>query len=233
VWTGNFSGQGVAELSGANIATPLLFRIFNTIDYDSDEEWFQQPADCQARIVCSETGRLPGQHCTQLVSDYFIPLVSPTQTCSNMQEVMVSANETISYCKACAPAAGYKQKLYKVIAPDLQAWMRDNGIAYQRIPPHNPACERVFLEGGPIITSPSPGIEYLLSRKHPEPIQLSCRSTTDAGMLYWYVNNKFYKSCAPGSKQFLLPEEGLIKISCSDDRGRNKDVWITVKYADL
>ncbi|HEY6063598.1 MAG TPA: penicillin-binding protein 1C, partial [Chitinophagaceae bacterium] len=43
IWTGNFSGVGVADLSGANIATPLLFKIFNTIDYDSDEEWFTQP----------------------------------------------------------------------------------------------------------------------------------------------------------------------------------------------
>ncbi|MBS1973391.1 MAG: penicillin-binding protein 1C, partial [Bacteroidetes bacterium] len=31
VWAGNFSAVGVPELSGANIATPLLFKIFNTI----------------------------------------------------------------------------------------------------------------------------------------------------------------------------------------------------------
>ena len=46
IWAGNFSGAGVADLSGANIATPLLFKIFNTIDYDSDAEWFTQPKDC-------------------------------------------------------------------------------------------------------------------------------------------------------------------------------------------
>ncbi len=46
IWVGNFSGVGVADLSGANIATPLLFKIFNTIDYDNDKEWFTQPADC-------------------------------------------------------------------------------------------------------------------------------------------------------------------------------------------
>ena len=32
VWTGNFSGDGVADLSGASIATPLLFQLFNAID---------------------------------------------------------------------------------------------------------------------------------------------------------------------------------------------------------
>ncbi|HEY1872513.1 MAG TPA: penicillin-binding protein 1C, partial [Chitinophagaceae bacterium] len=64
VWVGNFSGVGVADLSGANVATPLLFKIFNTIDYDSDEEWFKQPDDCEQRKVCSETGLLPTDHCS-------------------------------------------------------------------------------------------------------------------------------------------------------------------------
>ncbi|MBO9684065.1 MAG: penicillin-binding protein 1C, partial [Flavisolibacter sp.] len=40
VWVGNFSGVGVPELSGASTATPLLFRIFNTIDYDSNSDWY-------------------------------------------------------------------------------------------------------------------------------------------------------------------------------------------------
>ena len=47
VWVGNFSGVGVADLSGANVATPLLFKIFNTIDYDSDADWFDLPSDCE------------------------------------------------------------------------------------------------------------------------------------------------------------------------------------------
>ena len=33
VWVGNFDGSGIAELTGADMATPLLFDIFNTIDY--------------------------------------------------------------------------------------------------------------------------------------------------------------------------------------------------------
>src|SRR6185312_11663200 len=49
VWIGNFSGIGVPELSGANVATPLLFKVFNTIDYDDDGPWFSKPADCDVR----------------------------------------------------------------------------------------------------------------------------------------------------------------------------------------
>ena len=36
-----------------------------------------------------------------------------------------------------------------------------------------------------------------------------------------------------GEKQFFVPEEGPVKISCTDDKGRNRDIRITVKYVNL
>lgn len=233
VWTGNFSGIGVADLSGANIATPLLFRIFNTIDYDSDEEWFTKPADCDIRQVCSETGLLPTEHCSSVVTDYFIPLISTTRTCTNWQEIMISADEHISYCKSCVPENGYKKKWYKVVEPDMQSWFEENRIAYQKIPPHNPDCQLIFKGNAPVIQSPANGTEYLINKKSPEPLQLVCKTANDVSKVYWYINDKFYKSCQAGEKQFFIPEEGPVKISCTDDKGRNRDVKITVRYVNL
>lgn len=233
IWTGNFSALGIPELSGANIATPLLFKIFNTIDYDSDEEWFTQPKDCDIRMVCSETGLPPGEHCTNTVTDYFIPLISSTQICNNMQEVALSADEKISYCKSCMPASGYKKKWFRVVLPDMQRYYEERHIVYEQIPPHNPNCERVFKEGGPAITSPRNGSEYFISKKHPEPLQLSCNVGNDVHKVYWYINNQFYKAGESHNRQFFVPEEGPVKISCTDDKGRNRDVWIRVKYVDL
>jgi penicillin-binding protein 1C len=233
VWVGNFSALGIPELSGANTATPLLFKIFNTIDYDSDREWFQQPKDCDIRMVCSETGLPPADHCTNTVSDYFIPLVSSTQTCNNMQEVVLSADEKIAYCKTCMPAAGYKKKWYKTVTPDMQHYFEERHIAYQAIPPHYPGCERLFKDGAPAITSPKSGSEYLLSKKKPEPLQLACNTGNDVSKVYWYINNRFYKAADAKTKQYFVPEEGPVKISCTDDKGRNRDVWIRVRYVNL
>src|SRR5258708_330598 len=233
IWVGNFSGLGVPELSGANVATPLLFTVFNTIDYDDDQTWFAQPKDCDIRMVCSETGLPPGDHCTNLVTDYFIPLISPSRKCDNRQEVYVSADEKISYCRLCLPENGYKKKLYKFISPEMKEYFEENRIAYQPIPPHNPLCEKVFREGAPVVTSPTNGSEYLISKKDPEPLQLRCRVSNDVGKVYWYINNKFYKAGEAGGKQFFIPDEGPVKISCTDDKGRNRDVWIRVRYVDL
>jgi penicillin-binding protein 1C len=233
VWTGNFSGIGVPDLSGASIATPLLFRIFNTIDYDTDTDWFQQPGDCDIRQVCSETGMPPSSHCENITSDLFIPLVSSTQPCNNRRQVMVSENEKISYCQDCAPIAGYKRNWYRVVEPEMQSWFEDNRISFTRIPDHNPECERIFRGNAPFITSPVNGSEYLVSRTDPEPLQLVARTANDVGRVYWYINDKFYKASPPGEKQFFVPQEGAVKISCTDDKGRNRDVRIRVRYVRL
>lgn len=233
IWVGNFSALGIPELSGANVATPLLFKIFNTIDYDSDQEWFTQPADCDSRMVCSETGLVPGEHCQSTISDYYIPLISSTQPCNNRQEIMVSPDEKPSYCKICMPETGYKKKWYKVVPAEMQQYYEEHRIAYEKIPPHNPTCEKVFIGGAPAITSPRNGAEYLISSKHPEPLQLTCQTGNDVSKVYWYINNRFYKTADVKTKQFFLPEEGPVKISCTDDKGRNRDVWIRVRYIDL
>jgi penicillin-binding protein 1C len=233
VWVGNFSALGVPELTGANVATPLLFKIFNTLDYDADREWFSKPEDCDIRLVCSETGMEPAEHCTHTVSDYFIPLVSSTVKCNNTLEVMLSPDEKISYCRVCMPSAGYKKKMIKAIPAEMQHYFEDKRIAYDKVPPHNPSCEKIFREEGPTITSPRNGSEYLVSRKNPEPLALSCYSGNDVSKVYWYINNQFYKSADANTKQFFIPQEGPVKISCTDDKGRNKDIWIRVRYVNM
>jgi len=233
IWVGNFSGESLPELSGANSATPLLFTIFNTIDYDDDQGWFEKPKDCDQRMVCSETGLPPADHCTNLVTDFFIPLISPSGKCDNVQEVLVSPDEKISYCRSCQPENGFKKMLYKVVPPEMKEYFEENRIAYQPIPPHNPNCEKIFRDGAPVVVSPSNGSEYLISKKDPEPLQLRCRVRNDVGKVYWYINNKFYRSAEAGSKQFFVPGEGPVKISCTDDKGRNRDIRIRVKYVDL
>jgi penicillin-binding protein 1C len=233
VWVGNFAGFGVPELSGANTATPLLFKIFNTIDYNSNSEWYTPPSDCAVRKVCPESGLPPGPDCPDAVLDYYMPLVSSTVTCRHLEEIKVSADETISYCNSCAPQYGYAKKLYAVIAPELQHFYRSMCIAYQTLPPHNPECEKLFEGEGPAITAPANGTEYYINKTDPEPLQLQAAAATDVSKLYWYINDRFYKTTAAGEKTFFVPEEGPVKISCTDDKGRNRNIVIHVHYADL
>jgi penicillin-binding protein 1C len=128
---------------------------------------------------------------------------------------------------------GYKKKWYKVVPPDMQSYYDDNRIAYEKIPPHNPLCDRISGEGGPAIKLPKNGTEYYIDKKAPEPLQLSCEVGSDVKTVYWYINNKFYKRSDAHAKEFFTPDDTRIKISCTDDKGRNNDIRIKVKYVNL
>ncbi len=85
----------------------------------------------------------------------------------------------------------------------MQAWYNENGLTYQQLPPHNPDCELIFKGNAPFITFPVNGTEYMINKKDPEPLQLVCKTANDVSKVYWYINNKFYKSCRCRRKTIL------------------------------
>ena len=228
VWAGNFSGAGVPELSGADMATPLLFELFNAIDYNSANSWFRQPAELDVRLVCPESGRPPDVFCDHPVIDEFIPKVSSAEKCTHLKKVFLTADEKYSYCTSCLPANGYREKYFPNLDPGLVSYYEGEHITYKKIPPHNPECTRVFAEHVPEISSPVNLKEYILEKGSGQ-LMLSCNAANDVQSVYWYINDRLYKTCLSSEKVFFSPQEGEIKISCSDDKGRNSDIRITVK----
>ncbi len=230
VWIGNFSGEGIPELSGAEMATPLLFELFNTLDYNARNDWFVQPEALDFRLVCTESGKVPAPDCEHTVIDYFLPGISSITTCDHEKFVDVSPDEKISYCTSCRPPTGYKTLRYPNIEPDLMSFYLSEHIAFRKIPDHNPECSRIFTGHPPRITSLADNKEYLVEKGSGNELQLGCTVANDVSTVFWYLNDRFYKSAKADEKIFFSPESGAIKISCSDDKGRNSDIHITVRY---
>lgn len=229
VWVGNFSGEGVPELSGANTATPLLFSIFNALDYNSPKGWYKSPGNIAVRNVCPVSGDIPTDFCAHQIPDQYIVGVSAYRKCQHMRWVFTDVAGTIAYCTYCLPAKGFEKKAYANLAPELIAFYESQKLPYPKIPPHNPQCERVFHDGAPLIVSPNEGGEYYIRKDEPQQIQLACQAANDVEEVFWYVNDKLYQKSPPQEGIFISPPLGRVKISCSDDKGRNADVWIVVK----
>jgi penicillin-binding protein 1C len=230
VWVGNFPGKGIPELSGSEYAAPLLFSVFKTLGNRHKNDWFTTPATLDFRLVCSRTGLPPNDFCTDLVMDYFIPGVSPLKKCLHMKEVFTDASGSYSYCRACLPPLGYKKVLYPNHPPDIVSFFEMRHIPYEKIPPHNPACPRVFTGVPPVITSPVGGSEYILMKGKDQQLMLSCQVENDVSKVYWYLNDQFFNTSEATAKLFFRPSPGKIKISCTDDKGRNTDIMITVVF---
>ena len=235
VWVGNFSGVGVAELSGANTATPLLFQLFNALDYNSPNSWFHKPGgNLSMRLICSETGDVPGEFCTNPITDYYIMGVSRYRRCQHRKAVFTNVAGTISYCAQCRPDSGSVRRSYPNLLPEVVAFYQSRHIPFEVVPPHNPACERVFgsasmSNAGPLITSLNEGSEYFINPTQAADLELSCQAANDVQTVFWYLNDKLYRKARPTEAVFFKPRPGALKISCADDRGRHSDLRVVVK----
>jgi penicillin-binding protein 1C len=231
VWVGNFSGEGVPELSGAEIATPLLFQIFNTIDYNASSEWFRQPKELVSRQVCAESGDLPSEYCSNKILDYSIKNISHTRKCTHLKKFYVNLSETMSYCMQCLPVEAYKEKLYTNLAPELISFYELKHFLYEKIPKHNPNCTRFFktANNAPIIINPNNGSEYYLSKNDTQQLQLACQTANDVREVYWYINDRLLQKTSANQAVFFKPSLGKLKISCTDDKGRSSSISIMIK----
>jgi penicillin-binding protein 1C len=240
VWVGNFSGQGSPALTGADVASPLLFDLFNSLAYNSTNEWFAPPASLDFRLVCAETGLVPGEHCANQLIDYYLPGASASHRCQHQQEVLVSADGTYCYCRACVPASGYRRALYPNVLPEVLAYREAQGQPTRRLPPHNPTCRLLRgsstdgptgsgFEAAPLaITSPAAHAEYVLDAADQQ-LLLSCAAAAEVRQVYWYVNDQFLRTAQATERVFFRPPTGEVKISCADDHGRNVDVHVLVR----
>ncbi|MCG7859825.1 hypothetical protein MD537_22795, partial [Flavihumibacter sediminis] len=72
--------------------------------------------------------------------------------------------------------------------------------------------------------------EYLLEKSNPEPLLLQCQAASDVLRVHWYINDRYFKSAGVKERVFFQPVAGPVKISCTDDKGRNRDIRIQVQY---
>ncbi len=232
VWVGNFSGQGVPELSGAAIATPLLFDVFNVVDYNAPARGFGVPKGLAMRKVCAVSGLVPADFCEHQILDYQLPGISKTAVCDHLRPVFVNAAATLSYCTRCRPDTGAVRRLYPNLAPDLLAWYDTKRVPYQKIPPHNPACTRLFdqAESGPLIVDPVDGSEFFVTKTGNQQLALRCQTPNGVSTVFWYVNDRLLRRADPGETVFFRPQPGRLKISCTDDQGRSRDAWVVVRW---
>jgi len=228
VWLGNHDGKGVQELTGAGMATPLLFKIFRALENQASLP-NAQPPHIKSRVVCAETGLPPAETCENLTSDWFIPLVSPSQSCHHQKTAFIDINEKYHFCSACLPIYGYRKKLYPNYPPELITYFDAEHIPYIRLPPHYPHCQHIFSEGkAPIITSPVAGREYILTTQQTEMV-LACQTTNQTNFVYWYVNNQLIKKATPTERVFTVLPKGKVKISCTSDAGHTSHIQVIVK----
>jgi len=238
VWVGNFDGSGNPAFVGVDAAAPLFFQIIDAVQAENPGligPPRNPPPGLKRVEICLASGELPNQWCPQRGMTWFIPGKSPIRVSTVHRPVMI---DDATGKPACPPYDGKRvhQEIYEFWSSDLAQVFIDAGIP-RRKPPENAQCLNAGAVTGspPHITSPMRGSAYVmrLDRKEADRIAFTATADADAHALYWFVDDSYVGSTAPGIPLNWQPKEArLYRVRIVDDRGRSDERPLDVRAVE-
>lgn len=235
VWLGNFNGRGARNLVGAEVATPILFELMNSLCRNRQIPWFSQPKSVEVREVCGLSGQLPGPHCPTLINEYYLPDRSPDKQCECHFAVRI---DQATGFRLPPDYGGDRKSITKVFVkhpPKVGTWMDSCGFKIDRLPDLLPGWQGLLPGTPPIIQSPSLDCEYRLREGIPLQFQKICCEASvgsDVQKIYWFIDGKLLSEVKPGERCFYTPEVGRHKLVCQDNLGRFTEADLIIEKAE-
>ncbi len=235
VWLGNFNGKGARNLVGAEVATPILFELMNSICRNQQIPWFSQPPSVETREVCALSGHLPSQHCSTLIREYYLPDRSPDKTCECHYAVQIDVATGFRLPPDHGGDRKSKIKTYVQYPAKVGTWMDSCGFKIERLPELLPEWQGLLPGTPPIIRSPSLDCEYRLREGIPLQFQKICCEASvgsDVQKIFWFIDGRLLGVVKPGERCFYTPEIGKHKLVCQDNLGRFAEVNLVIENAE-
>jgi penicillin-binding protein 1C len=227
VWLGNFSGESIPDLSGASVATPLLFQVFNTVE--TKKKWFQMPQNLEYRDVCAISGLPKNTYCNATQIDHFVSSVFYKNKCQHLKTIWTNPAETFRYCEKCLDRSTAVKKTIINYPPEYLEFLGSNGMGHDKILPHNPNCQSISKSQNLSILSPRNGSIYYIETQNPQEMQLKANAGSSTNYLFWYHNNRLLGKYRASESVFIKPSIGSNLISCTDEFGKSVKITFEAK----
>ena len=231
VWIGNFNGTGSPILIGSQAAAPILFALFTALSGEKSQQWFSEPIDLKARLVCALSGLSLSLHCPTTISDVFIPGISSVRVCHIHKSIQVNIANGERLCSSCRQGKHYRDETIAVFPAEVATWLNANGFAIPQLPAHNPDCTRSLAGTHPVILSPARDTVYQIRSNIPpmhQKIRLSVSVSGDTQDIFWFLNGELVFKGQAVEPTFLTPIVGKHELICIDGVGRSTSLPLTI-----
>lgn len=222
VWIGNFDGSSNPAFVGRDAAAPLFFRILQSIrPLDGALYDIASPPPGVARIeVCAASGKMPHAFCPARVSAWYIPGISPIETCDVHREIAIDAGTGL---RSCGRSTHTRKEVYEFWSSDIERLFRQAGIPRREAPPFGPECtgsdtDASSTVGTIMITLPVRGVKYQMEREQEE-IGLRASASSSNTELYWFVDQEYVGSAPARDPVFWKARPGSFRVRVVDEAG--------------
>ncbi len=234
VWTGNFDGRESKSLTGLGAAAPLLFRIFNYLDKNGNQEWFERPVDLKKIEVSTNTGyRLQDTYLKDL--DEGVKVLS-ADISSSAKPLKYSPYERIIYlnkagteevCSLCWKIGDIKKVLKVIYPPEVNEYLRNKGNRVNTIPPHRSNCSTVSSRNPIEFSYPQQGSIILIPRGlkgEYQKVTIKVAHSHENSVLYWYIDKKYLGETTGLHNKALVLDTGWHVFHVVDGAGHFREI---------
>jgi penicillin-binding protein 1C len=138
VWTGNADGEGRPGLTGISAAAPVLFDLFNLLEYGG---WFKTPNDDMTMIrVCSISGFRAGPDCPETMEISACVNGLRSESCTYHQIIHLNSLKTLQVNTDCASLSDIINEPWFVLPPAMEYFYRQKHPGYKTLPSFAPGC---------------------------------------------------------------------------------------------
>lgn len=220
VWVGNADGSGVADLTGASTAGPIMFDIFHLLP---NSGWFQQPAG-QELEVCLISGHLAGRNCEQTISRKVPAQAIKSKPCPYCTKIPVSMDGLRKVSNASEP---FEMVSYFLLPPIHKYYFKLNHADYKE-PPLN------YEENSSDIRFiyPSDGaVIHLPHKTDGTQSEIVCKvaHNNPGAELFWHLDNYFIETTSDIHQIRIQPTSGYHKLNVYDSAGNESRIEIIIK----
>jgi penicillin-binding protein 1C len=234
VWLGNLDNTPSPALTGAELAAPLVFDIYKSIQQnqsDMSHEIALPTKQLSSYEVCEFSGLPASPACTHKKSVIGIKNAPLKRTCPYHQHVLVDIRTEKRVDQNCAPDTKWTAvKTYLSLPPDLSFWSHIQLRELKTTPDYDSRCESLAVEKGQLkILSPE-NKNYLMHSGFLNNLMELPLEVTASNLGDWrcYINGKILDSDFINQRVLQLPT-GDYNLFCSDSLGRSDKTNFTIQ----
>ncbi|WP_419522325.1 penicillin-binding protein 1C [Alistipes finegoldii] len=226
VWVGNADGSGVADLTGARTAGPVLFDLFALLPYC---EWFDAPREADGALlkICRHSGYLAGRHCTETEGILLPKSATKSNVCPYCREVRLSSDGSYRIADRSEPTR--TERLFS-LPPVMEHYYKTGHPEYRPLPPikQREADEEespmrfIYPADGSIVKRPRQADgsfgAIVCKAAHSDP-------STE---LFWHLDTRYLGSTRDLHQCAIRPSRGCHTVTVVDADGSSMSINLIV-----
>ena len=217
VWSGNFNGASSQDLIGVAAAAPIFFEIMEGLEGRDSGEVLESPEDLKTVEICSLSGKIITDACTDMVLTQIPKNAHFAETCDLHKKYLIEKKSGLRITSIFPELGELEVRKYVQYPPQVKDHLY-SGSVLKDIPPVHPKCVNRRASGGIKIISPVSKRVYRGSTGGVIPLKAVCR-TGRSTEYFWFIDGEFIMKTTPAEDGFWELKKGEHRIEVTDDLG--------------